>query len=564
MDLLDQYASARGRHTVICYGTVGLLIALLMLGGDAILHREVNRLARAQNQVEIADIAQIDVEGVLHQVELFDLLARQYLQAHSPATLLQARTLAAAIELSDSRLGSISTSPEILNQLNACVLSIVRATESAGDPDSAFLDRARQNCDENLTRIRAYQRDLWRQHSEGLKEQIRSLRARGISFAALTTSVVFILLAMFARETLFRESALRHFTAANERWASAIEVLGCHAREMKLLGDARDQLQMCISAKDAYEVCVHSVALLIPDSGGALCMIDNSRQMIEMQHAWGNATGVSEIFPLDACCALRTGQARWRTPEASVVNCSHFSAAPPPRYVCLPLVANGDTLGILYIECAGDEIAARVERNLDPLGSLLQLAAMTVAGLNLRAKLENQSIRDSLTGLFNRHFMEITLERELRRATRKNTSLAVFMIDADNFKQFNDTFGHKAGDIVLRGIADRFLSSVRTEDIVCRYGGEEFVIILPDISTEKAIERAESIRQAILSLRVADHGQSLGAVTISIGVAVYPGDGDAIDQLLQAADRRLYAAKNNGRNQVVSVHQAGLIPIAAR
>jgi diguanylate cyclase (GGDEF)-like protein len=242
----------------------------------------------------------------------------------------------------------------------------------------------------------------------------------------------------------------------------------------------------------------------------------------------------------------------------------HFIGTPPSRYVCLPLAAHSDTLGVLYIQCGSEQAASLVERNLDPLSALLQLASMTIAGLNLRGKLENQSIRDSLTGLFNRRFMEIALERELRRASRKQASLAVFMIDADHFKQFNDTFGHKAGDTVLREIADRFLSTVRGEDVVCRYGGEEFIIILPDIGAEKAVQRAESIRESVAALRLADHGQSLGPVTISIGVAVYPGDGRDMEQILQAADRRLYAAKNNGRNQVVFAGQAAQMPIAAR
>jgi diguanylate cyclase (GGDEF)-like protein len=120
---------------------------------------------------------------------------------------------------------------------------------------------------------------------------------------------------------------------------------------------------------------------------------------------------------------------------------------------------------------------------------------------------------------------------------------------------FNDTFGHNAGDTVLRAVAERFLSSVRSEDVVCRYGGEEFVVILPDISREKAGERAQEVREAIQALRVSDNGQTLGSVTVSIGVAMYPEDGRHIEALMQAADRSLYVAKNNGRNQVVFAAQ---------
>jgi len=293
-------------------------------------------------------------------------------------------------------------------------------------------------------------------------------------------------------------------------------------------------------------------------------MIDNSRKTIERRSGWGGGGTTLESFPIDACCGMRGGRARWCTPKGSVLHCAHFEGAPPERYICMPLMAHGDTLGVLCVECADEAATRHVERHLPPLSALLQLTSMTVAAINLRSKLENQSIRDSLTGLFNRHFMEITMEREIRRATRRENSMAVLMIDADNFKQFNDTFGHKAGDTVLRSIADRFLTSVRSEDIVCRYGGEEFVIILPDITSEKAAERAEQIRESVSRLRVTENGNTLGAVTISIGVAVFPQDGRTIEVLLQASDRSLYAAKKYGRNQVVFASEAAHIPVAAK
>jgi diguanylate cyclase (GGDEF)-like protein len=170
--------------------------------------------------------------------------------------------------------------------------------------------------------------------------------------------------------------------------------------------------------------------------------------------------------------------------------------------------------------------------------------------LNLRTTLENQSIRDSLTGLFNRRFMEISLERELARAARRNHLLAVFMLDLDHFKMFNDNHGHAAGDLVLKAVADIFCSSIRTEDIACRYGGEEFTIILPDIAPEAAANRAESIRRAVAALRVPMEQEVCSEFTVSIGVAFYPNDGEAADLLLRRADTALYRAKRLGRNQV--------------
>jgi diguanylate cyclase (GGDEF)-like protein len=213
-------------------------------------------------------------------------------------------------------------------------------------------------------------------------------------------------------------------------------------------------------------------------------------------------------------------------------------------------------MGVLYVQCHDVATVELVNRHMDGLRQLVQFTGMAVATLNLRTKLENQSIRDSLTGLFNRHFMQISLERELARIARRKQSLAVFMLDVDQFKKFNDTHGHAAGDMVLKAIADIFLSSIRSEDIAYRYGGEEFTIILPDIIAAAAWERAESVRLAVMNLRVPLEQEVNGDFTVSIGVALYPNDGEAADLLLRRADQALYRAKRLGRNQV-AIHEAG-------
>jgi len=175
---------------------------------------------------------------------------------------------------------------------------------------------------------------------------------------------------------------------------------------------------------------------------------------------------------------------------------------------------------------------------------------MAIAGLNLRVKLENQSIQDGLTRLFNRNFMEIALERELHRATRRAAPLAVLMMDIDHFKAFNDTFGHEAGDVVLREVADCFRQAVRSEDVVCRYGGEEFVIIIPEANAEIAAERAEVIRHAVGKLRVHFKGEPLRQISLSIGIAIYPSAARDVADLIRVADQALYEAKRAGRDRV--------------
>src|SRR5689334_3169189 len=165
--------------------------------------------------------------------------------------------------------------------------------------------------------------------------------------------------------------------------------------------------------------------------------------------------------------------------------------------------------------------------------------------------LREQSVRDYLTGLFNRRYMEETLERELLRASRKHLSLGIIMLDVDEFKDFNDTYGHAAGDEILRELGRSLLRQVRGEDIPCRYGGDEFILIMPDASGEVTRERAELICKYAGMFHLQFDGQSLAPVTLSLGVAVFPENGSTSTEILRAVDAALYRAKRNGRGQVV-------------
>ena len=179
-----------------------------------------------------------------------------------------------------------------------------------------------------------------------------------------------------------------------------------------------------------------------------------------------------------------------------------------------------------------------------------QIKQHTMALFEANERLQQESIRDPLTGLYNRRYLEDSLERETRRAVRAEHGLGVIMFDLDHFKKFNDTYGHDAGDAVLRETAALLTTSVRAEDIVCRYGGEEFVIILPMADFKIVHARAERICQKMDELHVLHHGQSLGKITISGGVAALPEHGTLPKELLQAADAALYRAKREGRDRV--------------
>jgi diguanylate cyclase (GGDEF)-like protein len=226
--------------------------------------------------------------------------------------------------------------------------------------------------------------------------------------------------------------------------------------------------------------------------------------------------------------------------------------------MCVPLAAQGETLGILYLDSGKNE-AKQSQMRFEQLSeseermvkTLAEHLALAVANLKLRETLRTQSIRDPLTGLFNRRYMEESLERELRRTIRKKLPLALLMVDVDHFKHFNDTSGHEAGDEILRELARLFQSRLRAEDIACRYGGEEFVLILPEASLEVARERAEQFRQIVRESQIQYRGKPLERVTISIGLSCYPQHGTTAEALLRSADAALYRAKDEGRDRVV-------------
>jgi diguanylate cyclase (GGDEF)-like protein/PAS domain S-box-containing protein len=220
------------------------------------------------------------------------------------------------------------------------------------------------------------------------------------------------------------------------------------------------------------------------------------------------------------------------------------------RYEDLPLRAkNGKLVDVEFVSnvylVGGEKV---IQCNIRDISERKQAQD---ALLKSQALLREQSVRDHLTGLFNRRYMEETLERELLRAARKGLSLGIIMLDVDDFKHFNDTYGHAAGDEILRELGSLLLRQVRGEDIASRYGGDEFIIVLPDASREVTRERAESICEYAGMFHLQFEGQNLAAVTLSLGVAVFPEDGATSTAILRAVDAALYRAKREGRGRVV-------------
>jgi diguanylate cyclase (GGDEF)-like protein/PAS domain S-box-containing protein len=327
-------------------------------------------------------------------------------------------------------------------------------------------------------------------------------------------------------------------------------------REMTLLSEMGDLLECCVTTEDACSVVAQSVQKLLPEViSGTLYLFKSSGNLVETAIQWGNASISEAAFSPDECWSLRRGQPHW-SPLAEGIHCTHISASVTLKCLCVPMVGHGDTLGVLHLEFAGDAIetdpgSENPEAIAQRLGTTVAgQIALSLASLRLRDTLRDQSVRDPLTGLFNRRFLEESLEREMQRAVRKNHPVSILFADLDNFKRFNDTFGHDAGDYVLKIVADLFRKSVRADDVVCRYGGEEFGFILPESSSENAVIRANELREATKKMEMGYQNSSLGTLTLSIGVATFPEHGETVEELLKTADKCLYTAKSAGRDQV--------------
>lgn len=195
-------------------------------------------------------------------------------------------------------------------------------------------------------------------------------------------------------------------------------------------------------------------------------------------------------------------------------------------------------------------LLAIVKRDKEDLEIMLETA--TQHGDLIEEFLHNQCIRDSLTGLFNRRFVGDFLERELHRSLHQHQALGMIMFDIDHFKRFNDTFGHDAGDAVLAEVGRFLQQNICNSDIACRYGGEEFILILPAASLEETFQRAELVRDGIKHLKLEYLHQPLGRITISLGVACFPDHCKTGAELIQVADVALYRAKALGRDRIVT------------
>ena len=379
-----------------------------------------------------------------------------------------------------------------------------------------------------------------------LRAQTKRLEARVftlLAFGALT-NLALVALVFFAA---------RGDVRLNRQLAEGLQR---GAREIGCLNEMSTSLLACTDMQEAGRVVRHYLIQLFPDSSGALYLHRASRNALELQATWGDDDNFVDVLEYTECWALRRGGPHLHG-SGDDLACTHYDAGARAASMCVPMMALGETLGLLHLRAPVD---AGSDYFTDDATKLVSAAATQIASamanLNLRAALRAQSIKDPLTGLFNRRYLEETLQREELRAKRMGAPVSIVMVDLDHFKAFNDAHGHQAGDQVLRLAAEELRGSIRGEDIACRYGGEEFTLILPGAGLEQALVRAEHVRIALNQLRLSAAGRSLPSLTASLGVATLPDHGDVWAEVLQRADAALYRAKQSGRNRVVAAGPA--------
>lgn len=320
-------------------------------------------------------------------------------------------------------------------------------------------------------------------------------------------------------------------------------------REITLISELLELLQACGSEPESRRILEGFGPKLFPAERGAVYVYRSSRNVLELAVNWGDGEAQVKLFPPEDCWALRRGREHVSAGGGHDVCCQHLLRADgnPASAVCIPMMARGETTGLLMLENSVKKIPEETQK----LAVLVaERIALALANLQLHEKLRNQAIRDPLTAMYNRRYFEETAERELLRAGENGSSAGVIMVDVDHFKRFNDSHGHEAGDAVLQRVGLVLQSHTRVEDIVCRYGGEEFVMLLPGLHRDAIVRRAEELREAIRELNVRFRGETLAKITISCGVSMFPHQARTCAELIDVADHALYQAKQAGRDRV--------------
>lgn len=352
-----------------------------------------------------------------------------------------------------------------------------------------------------------------------------------------------------SRDVTERKKTEHELQSAQIQLAHRIAELEIRTQELNLLTEMTNMLQICTNPTEAVSVIAQYANDLFPGVSGILySAVDNEEKMVAGT-SWGNYTGEQQIIQKD-CWGLRRGRIHTTQDSQSSLYCHHTGFPQPSSSICVPVMASGQAIGLLSLQTMSNlPVLTTAQQKL--AAATAEQIGLALSNLILRQNLREMAIRDSLTGLYNRHYLEETLEIELNRAQRSGKPIGLIMLDLDHFKELNSVYGHPNVDQMLREFGAMLKRSVRSGDIACRYGGDEFLLILPETSLTIAQQRAEQIRMQVKALIIQGENLEPRHTTASIGVACWPQHGKTSLRLLNTVDAAMFKAKQSGGDLVI-------------
>lgn len=334
------------------------------------------------------------------------------------------------------------------------------------------------------------------------------------------------------------------------------------AREVRLLGELNEWLQSSRSLDELFDMVARFLTHILPDCEGSFYVYSNSRDVLDGCASWNGGHHKDHIHP-EECWGLRRGRTYAFGENDIDFTCGHAEPHDGRSYLCIPVLAHGETVGLMHLRAREGKSVEDFKEGRRLAQMCAEQISLAIANVRMRDQLQDQSIRDPLTGLFNRRHLTDSLRRALSARQRTGDPVSILAIDVDHFKRFNDNHGHDAGDMVLRAVGAALSQNCDRDELACRIGGEELMLLLPATGREEAIAKAEAIRAAVAGITVRYGEKTLPRVTISLGVAVAPDHGLLPQDLMRVADDALYKAKAAGRNQVILAELGGTDPDTA-
>jgi diguanylate cyclase (GGDEF)-like protein len=340
--------------------------------------------------------------------------------------------------------------------------------------------------------------------------------------------------------------AQRSLTQLNQQLEEITQILEAKNQQVTHLSDMVDMLFSSETEDEVYQVIILSCSKLFPQMSGCINIISKSKNYVQINGFWGSQRTSKQVFSLSECWALRRGKFNLMSPHKPGLICSHLTQPVNGTHLCIPLFGQLAVVGFLHFYNL-EEISLEQQQIAEIIA---RYSAFALNNLSMKQRLTNSSLQDGMTGLFNQSYMQTIIDQRLAEAERSGRSVGIAFLDIDNFKSYNSRYGHLTANIAIKKLAEVMLKSTRPSDIACRWGGEEFVIGMPNITLEKLRERAEQLRVEIEKMQLREGDRVLDHITVSIGIAVSE-PGIKLDDLLRRANHAMLEAKRTGKNRVV-------------